>query len=411
MNMKKITAALVSAVAIASMSAMSLTAGAANYADDKQAEGSTTTFSKYLVMDKEANVPNATFNYSIAAGAAKAATTAEQSEVYAGLGTPTITNAVFEAGDTTYDTAPTEDTVELEDTEKYAKKTVTVDFTGITFPEPGVYRYVVTEELGTGSQACDIEGSATKTLDVYVVDTNGTLSVSNYVLYNAIIDTNDYKNEGGTSSESDGKKVAGYQNSYDTNDLTFSKTVAGNQASKDKYFKFTVTIENIVAGTVFDVIGKGTTFEAEPSANTATEYSAEDMAAANGVDDNDTLPGQQIVATSGTVTKDFYLQNGQSVKINGLPAGAKYTIVEAEEDYTPSVDNSDTKKNTETDTDTASNSTGIDQDVTAAFTNTKSGTIPTGILLSIAAPAVIGLIAIGFIVTLLAKNRRKAEEE
>lgn len=46
------------------------------------------------------------------------------------------------------------------------------------------------------------------------------------------------------------------------------------------------------------------------------------------------------------------------------------------------------------------------------FTNTRTGTIPTGILLSVAAPAAVGVVVIGGIAYLLIKNkRREAEEE
>ena len=56
--------------------------------------------------------------------------------------------------------------------------------------------------------------------------------------------------------------------------------------------------------------------------------------------------------------------------------------------------------------------TKIEDDVDAAFTNTRKGTIPTGILLSVAAPAAVGIVVIGGIAYLLIKNkRREAEEE
>ena len=63
-------------------------------------------------------------------------------------------------------------------------------------------------------------------------------------------------------------------------------------------------------------------------------------------------------------------------------------------------------ENTATITDTK-----ILGDVDAAFTNTRKGTIPTGILLSVAAPAGVGVVVIGGIAYLLIKNKRRESEE
>ena len=52
------------------------------------------------------------------------------------------------------------------------------------------------------------------------------------------------------------------------------------------------------------------------------------------------------------------------------------------------------------------------EDTNAKFTNTREGTIPTGVILSIAAPAAVGAAAIGGIAFILIRNkRRKSEEE
>ena len=47
----------------------------------------------------------------------------------------------------------------------------------------------------------------------------------------------------------DTTKDKGFTNEYATQDLTFSKTVTGNQGSREKYSQFTVKISNAVAGT------------------------------------------------------------------------------------------------------------------------------------------------------------------
>ncbi|MBQ8120660.1 MAG: hypothetical protein IJ172_07795, partial [Ruminococcus sp.] len=67
------------------------------------------------------------------------------------------------------------------------------------------------------------------------------------------------------------------------------------------------------------------------------------MNTANTKDDDTERTGQQLKADeSGEIAVSFYIKHGQSVKLLGLPAGAKYTVTEAQEDYTPSVAVSET---------------------------------------------------------------------
>ena len=54
---------------------------------------------------------------------------------------------------------------------------------------------------------------------------------------------------------------------------------------------------------------------------------------------------------------------------------------------------------------------GLTDNAYATFTNDRSGTIPTGILLSVAAPAGVGAVVIGGIAYLIVKNRRREAEE
>ena len=143
--------------------------------------GTSTTFYKYLVMDVDANVPNATFAFTVAPGTAIAATE-NRVAVLAGIGTPTIADVTFAPGNTTYTTKQGTDEVTLVSGQKYAKQTVTVSFSGISFPEPGIYRYIVTE-TATTNQGVTNDESETRTLDVYVTDNDGALEVSSYVCH------------------------------------------------------------------------------------------------------------------------------------------------------------------------------------------------------------------------------------
>ncbi|MBQ3919970.1 MAG: hypothetical protein II695_09870, partial [Oscillospiraceae bacterium] len=58
--------------------------------------------------------------------------------------------------------------------------------------------------------------------------------------------------------------------------------------------------------------------------------------------------------------------------------------------------------NTRTATDS---NTGIKADTTVAYTNTKNGTVPTGVLLSYTPAAVVGIIVIAGIIFLVRKRR------
>ena len=354
----------------------------------------------------------------------------------------------------------TNDNVVLSDgnaTTYYAEKEVELDFSGCGFTEPGVYRYIITETATSGSANTGINNdtNATRTLDVYVEDAsyytrtgdssnytytyNKKLKIAGYVMYvgtqtagpsNSTTTTSGTATtmEDNTTKTPNGIEVAsatksvGFKNSYETEDLTFSKTVTGNQGSKDKYFAFTVKIENAVAGTVYDV-----SYADDSNANTTdgdadANISANPNNATTCINTAVTQPDKLTVGNDGTVTQTFYLQHGQKIAIRGLAKGTKYTITEAPEDYTPSAvatagDDKNTGDASGTGTaitlsNNAMSDDYIQDDAVIDFTNTRKGTIPTGILLSVAAPAGVGIVVIGGIAYLLIKNkRRKAEEE
>ena len=413
MKKRNFLAVLASCAVMASM--FSVTANAANYADENQAAGGNTTFTKYLVLDAEANVPNATFSYTIKAGTAIDGT-ADNMQVYAGkfavngkgeVTAPVVSDVTFTAGNSTTDGADG-DGITNDASKKYASQTINADFTGVKFDEPGVYRYIVTEDLNE-SQGVAVAGSIAKTLDVFVEDDGrGVLSVKSYVLYNTVINTAPDKitavDKNADKTAKDGKKTDGFVNTYDTNDLTLSKTVTGNQGSKDKYFKFEVTIKNAVAGTVYDV--DLTSADSTVIENSATN--AEYVGKAN--------PTSVTVGDDGTVTETFYLQNGQSIKILGLAEGTAYEIEETPEDYVASARiTGDTERTADSsDVALADNKvfdTELTEDTTVAFTNDRQGAIPTGVILSVAAPVAIGVAVLGGIVFLFVRNKKRDTEE
>ena len=349
--------------------------------------GTSTTFYKYLVMDVDANVPNATFAFTVAPGTAIAATE-NRVAVLAGIGTPTIADVTFAPTDSTTAGLPS-DTDTATAGQQYATQTAKVDFSGISFTEPGIYRYIVTE-TATTNQGVTNDESATRTLDVYVTDNDGALEVSSYVLHTGT-DAPAAGTDKGSADVSNtgdklGDKSAGYTNTYDTSNLTFSKTVSGNQASRDKYFAFTVTISGAVAGTVYDVDLTKADVNISANPNDAT------TCIGNAV----TQPQRLTVPADGTVTQVFYLQHGQEITIKGLAKGTEYAVTENPEDYK------------QTAPDNASG-TIVSEDVTAAFTNTRSGVIPTGVLLTVAPFAAIMAVGAVGIIVMVGKKRKRAE--
>lgn len=436
MKKRNLLAVLASCAVLASM--FPVTANAAN--TYTAVNGSTTAFDKYLVMDENANVPNVSFEYTVTAGTAQSFDAGNQTiAVYAG---PTPEKITFK-GDVVEDTVTNDQKFEiafaqgnatvlaanaavadyiknLDDGEKYAKKTATLDFSAVEFDEPGIYRYIITETQGT-AQAVTYDTDSTRVLDVYVTDNAGTLEVSAYILHandgTVTFNNTTYGSDGNViskkSAEDDGldSKSQGFTNEYTSYDLTFSKAVTGNQGSKDKYFAFTLTIENAVPNTVYDI-----SYADDENANTTdgnadVKISANPNSATTVITEAVTQPATIKVGAEGTVTQVFYLQNGQSIAVRGLAKDTKYTVVDGKEDYTAAYTTNDTNDTADEKTDTAANTTGIAQDVTINFTNTRQGVIPTGVILSVAAPVVIGLAVLGGIVFLVIRNKKRDAEE
>lgn len=392
----------------------------------------------------------------------------------------------------------------------YAIKTVQLDFSACGFIEPGVYRYYIQESgnnlgitndyLVTGNDNC------WRTIDVYVEDATYTASetadyepektlndlrIAGYVMYvgkqtkgpaagiiiqdseaNAMEDglphTNPSGDGGDNGYEVDGAvKSEGIRNFYDTNELTFAKNVSGNQASKDKFFKFNLKITdksdntNIGNNDIFIISVDSTQVVIDDWANDttntpnrATSYKKGTIYTANVAhpytvqvhdaqtdEDVDTVVYRYVTGSELKAGKDFYLQNGQSITIQGLPTGVGYELKEWQDDYTPNVrlkaTSGDDVYDNHTADDTAdealiqtssivieSGSTtpesgdptrtakivdsAINADVDITFTNNRNGVIPTGIGLT-AVPAIAALVVLagGVVVLLVRKNREE----
>ncbi len=318
-----------------------------------------------------------------------------------------------------------------------AEKQLSLDFKGCGFTEPGVYRYIIseTESVGHGVK----NDPNVRTLDVYVNDAsyyttadegttytyNKKLNIVGYTMYIGELTAGPSNSMTASDSEtpyagenytdtitpngvevSGAYKTIGFKNEYPTYGLTFGKEVIGNQGSKDKYFKYSVKLENAPAGTYNVILSK--TVPTVPS-NSATKQGYIGK----------TNPNTITIDATGTKTVDFYLQDGQYIEIVGIAKGTKYTIEEEAEDYTSiekiSAANSSLDWDTTAGYDALNDNvsgTFNEVDIHTGFTNKREGLLPTGIILSVAGPAVVGIIALlGIAVLLIRGRRRRAEEE
>lgn len=416
--------------------------------------GTECVFDKYLVTKKDAEIPNITCHFTIQPGTGIPYSDGHMEVIDPSArnvdklpyttGTPVIKGSNAAAGDTdrAYVVfAPGDATTNEENKvngetvafmnntntgtgaandEKYAKHQLTIDFSGVKFTEPGVYRYIV-KEVDPNQQALTADKNA-RTLDVYVTDQNEKLVVSSYVLHtgtdaplvNADKGTND-----ATKPAPDRKldtdvadKSSGFTNQYLTWDSTFRKEVTGNQGSKDKFFKIHVIIGKDTGATVrpndrFQVDMSNA--ETAPRATSASVYQGAVMKTANSAHAADSkTTGEYLTGQDLLNGYDFYLKDGESIIIRGIPDNALYTYTETKEDYKETDmisanDASDGKAYAD------SHSANQKKDTLVGFTNTRNGIIPTGILMKITLPVMLTLAGFAGIVSVLLKKRKKEE--
>lgn len=334
--------------------------------------GGSTTLVKNLVVDSDANIPGITFAYTIRRGTPKDATATTIEILESPLGGGTIGTAVFSNADTANtinglpsDANPTQPTAG----KKYAQKTVSISFPVGTFTKPGVYRFVI-NETNNNLPGVTYDSNPTRYLDVFVVaNNNNELSVNSYVLRDAATDIG----INGAYVENPDVKSSGYTNSLTQYDFDFSKTIAGNQGDKNKRFDFTLNITGANPGT-YRVI-------------------------TNDVTGN---PTSITVGANGTATGEYSLTNGSTVQVIGLNAGAVCTVTEDAEDYTAThrLDSGNAVSGE------SSGAVTLNSDHSVAFTNTRNGVIPTGIIMTIA-PFAIGICVFGAIIIFIICRRKR----
>ena len=384
----------------------------ANAEEQPTVNGGTFTFVKELEMNKETDIPAAEMKFTIAAGSA-AAYSEGKLAVQAGpvkksggeVTAPTVSEVSFTPGEQVTD-------LQVEGEKKIASKTVTVDFTGVTFAAPGVYRYVITEENAT-SQGVTNDTEAKRTVDVYVnSEDDGTLVIAGYVMYEGEVTA--APSQDGTAA---GTKSKGYKNTYEAHNLTIGVVVKGNQASRYKYFAVTVDLENAAPGTKYKVdlsdASETIPLTAEIKPIEARRTDARRMSAAIGAlrlapSDTITQPSELTVGTDGKVHQVYYLRHDQSIQIKDIAPGVSYTAEEDPDDYEMSLGAEGTFVGGYTSLSAKVSGTMANKDEDLGFTNTRSGAIPTGVMLTIVPGVIIVGIAVAGVIVF---SRKKKENE
>ena len=332
-----------------------------------------TTIVKNLVVDSDANIPDVTFNYTLRRGTPVAATATTIEILASNTGGGTIEPAVFSNADTAncINGLPTdEDPSSPTSGKKYAQKEITIVLADNSFTKPGVYRYEISEVSTPALPGVVYDESPNRYLDVFVIaDEDNVLSVDSYVLR----DEATAINSNGSYSTDPEVKSSGYTNSITQYDFEFSKTIAGNQGDKNKRFNFTVSISGANPGT----------------------YPIE----ATDVTDN---PTSITVTSNGTASASFKLTDGSSLKILDLNEGAVCQVKENAEDYTATytLDAGDSVSGSD------SGAITLYANHLVAFTNTRNGIIPTGVIVAVA-PFAIGICVFGAVLIFIAVKRKR----
>lgn len=221
----------------------------------------------------------------------------------------------------------------------------------------GIYEYTLKEVAGTTAGVSYYGDEITLVVTV-IQDEDGTIRVA------------------GVHTEDAGEaKSDTFTNTYSAGTLTVTKNVEGILGDTDKYFEFTISLtgENgkTYAGS-YDITGDC----GDGSAETIT------------------------VGGSATV----YLKDGDTVSIANLPYGVEYTITEVGAGTA-------TEANADGYTTTSTGTTGEIVDATrgAVFTNTKGGTVDTGVYLD-NLPYIIVFAGVLAAVAVLVIRRRRVDD-
>jgi len=454
-NIKKIGALLLALVMVLSLSATALAEDATLSGDGivgdfttpdnaEVQEGTVLIYKEIKAYNEDANsvyAPVVDFTYTIAPGSpdkdiydiktAHDPQTNVHVQTKAGLAGATISGSVDNG--TTYVANKLAFTNSVEFTtsadgasNKYPLK---LDFSGVTWTDAGVYRYVVTETITAADKKlagiADGTVSETRYVDVYVKrgDTAGQYEIYGYTCfaYDNKIDARDaadavandvvakaYKNEGFVAGTNTNTNAAETADAYYTFDLTISKTLVGDAAMNSHKFPFEVDMTN--------------------ASVTATIKLKQTTVAGGGITAAEIAPA----AVSNLDKTDLEIANGASITYIGIPVGidaatnvkvkekndvvgttyeSKYALDTTDEDTINATRKNIANNEYSNIADLTISSANAHDSASAheiAFTNTLRLISPTGVALRVAPFA---LILVGGIFLLILARRRREEAE
>ncbi len=296
--------------------------------------------------------------------------------VVTGTGAGTAGTATSATGTLVFNNTSTWTTDSAGDTNEY---NINLDFSGVTFTQPGVYRYQIAETISATSYgviAMENGNYDTVYLDVYV---DGNLDIYGYVCLteNASVDTStSTKINGfvdGTASDGSDK--------YYTYDLVLSKDVVNDTyAATNTAFPFTVFFNNSENYTSTFVIG-----QTAGTGSTGLDGSAATLTLTPPQEGTTLLSGVALVkdgsSTTGTTIGD--------VTFTGIPAGVDVDVYETNiaTGVTYTVATSVTGGNAVTDNNVSWGSTpssAVAQTTKADYESTKATVNTTGITATLA---------------------------
>lgn len=316
------------------------------------------SFTKTLDMSEAvgASVPDITFSYEIKPGTYKAATDTTP-EILAGIEGAEIGTVAY----TYEDKAAT--TID---------KSVSVNFNKVTWPAPGIYRYIITEKATSGNDDITNDENPTRYLDVYVV--NGD-KIGEYRIASQALSTSDAAPTGKQYSN----KSAGFTNKYKTYQLSLSKVVDGTMGEKRRTYNFKIN------------------FEGPANASFTMKN-----------DKNEDV--KVVLDGDGKGSVDIALTNGSTKDIKGIPSTVKYTVVEnisKNDGYTVSYTVGGTDATSATYA-TSTEKTMGKGDNAVVCTNLKNAVTPTGIAMTVAPYILMVAVAGIFAVLFLRKRHEEA---
>lgn len=269
---------------------------------------------------------------------------------------------------------------------KTMPKTFNISLDGLKFTEPGIYYWEISK-TPTGSASTSVTNNHdTLYLIARINDVSGVLTPTFSI--NTDLTTSSKRDE--------------IIDTYPANNhsLTLQKLVTGNQGSKDQYFKFDVKITNLDA-----MIGSSLIVDTVDGPGTpATTLYDEPVNYVNPVSISVVNDG----SGHGVANATFWLKHGEDIVIESILDTAKYTINEAQDASDPKYkyEVTHTINGGASITNENTGEQGIGTGANVIYTNTKSSTVPTGLVLQVAAPLA-GIMLAGALLTVIVLSKKR----